>query len=210
MDNNNSDYNRLIDQTPKLNLHIEYEDENRNENENTINYNQFGNILEQEIESTKLINSKRKLFKFKNIITSSFIISFYFVSVIELFDLNKYKNICNKSIDLWLYLLFSLIFNFGLFFNSSYILNKYNIDKPLIIYFLIIFYKAIFTIWISIEFISNPCFEKIKDTKLSGLSSIQLLFDTSVMIFYIINIYKINNKENEISNGISENQSIEV
>ena len=70
-------------------------------------------------------------------------------------------------------------------------MTKYNINKPLALYLVIAFYKTIFCTWISIEFISNPCFDKIKDTKLSQLASIQLLFDASIIIFSIINIYKI-------------------
>ena len=90
-------------------------------------------------------------------------------------------------------------------------MTKYNINKPLALYLVIAFYKTIFCTWISIEFISNPCFDKIKDTKLSQLASIQLLFDASIIIFSIINIYKINSVyfDEETTNSIEFNRIAE-
>ena len=52
---------------------------------------------------------------------------------------------------------------------------------------------------------------RLKDTKLSQLASMQLLFDVSVIIFSTINIYKINSEyfEEETTNSIEFNRIVE-
>ena len=219
MDNLNIDYNRFDERNnkPILNSAFDIEEETvlvgpKNDhfinNSERITFNQFGNMLEQEIEKKSVTEENNtKLISLEKVLICSSVVSYYFISIIELTEFNKIQDLCNKSIDIWLYMLLSLIFNFVLFINSSFIMTKYNINKPLALHLIIAFYKTIFCAWICIEFISNPCFDKIKDTKLSQLASIQLLFDASVIIFSTINIYKINNEyfEEETTNSIEFN-----
>ena len=223
MDNLNIDYNRFDERSnkPILNSAFDREEETvlvgpNNDhfinNSERISFNQFGNMLEQEIEKKSVTEENNiKLISLEKVLICSSVISYYFISVIELMEFNKIQDLCNKSIDIWLYMLLSLTFNFVLFINSSFVMTKYNINKPLALYLVIAFYKTIFCTWISIEFISNPCFDKIKDTKLSQLASIQLLFDASIIIFSIINIYKINSVyfDDETTNSIEFNRIAE-
>lgn len=222
MDNLNIDYNRFDERNnkPIINSAFDSEEETvlvgpKNDhfinNSERISFNQFGNILEQEIERNVKEENNTKLISLEKILICSSVVSYYFISIIELTEFYKIQDLCNKSINIWLYILLSLIFNFVLFINSSYFMTKYNINKPLALHLVIAFYKTIFCTWICIEFISNPCFDKIKDTKLSQLASMQLLFDVSVIIFSTINIYKINSEyfEEETTNSIEFNRIVE-
>lgn len=221
MDNLNIDYNRLEERNnkPILNSAFDNEEESvlvgpKNDhfinNSERISFNQFGNMLEHEIEKSVTEENNTKLISLEKVLICSSVVSYYFISIIELTEFNKIQDLCSKSINIWLYMLLSLILNFVLFINSSYFMKKYNINKPLALYIIIAFFKTIFCVWICIEIISNPCYDKVKDTKLSQLASIQLLFDTSVIIFSTINIYKINNEyfEEEATNSIEFNRIV--
>lgn len=159
-------------------------------NNQITNFSKFGDTLKKEM------NQKEKLEKnisINKIVCTSAIISYYFSSILTLLKYNKYHQLCKHS-NIWYYLLFSLISNFGLIIDSKYVIDKYNITNFHITYLIIIIYKILFIIWYVIETASTPCLNQLKDTSLITLSMIQFLVDDITIIFYVFKLLKFNIK----------------
>ena len=126
------------------------------------------------------------------------IITYYIASIIALFIDNyaKERNICKYS-DLWIYLLFSLIFNLILLKKVLKYNDNLNITTMKKLCKMIIF-KLGFIIWACLLFYSVPCIEDIKGTFLFTMSLIQYLIDIIIFFGYFVGfLYIYFNSENQ-------------
>ena len=146
------------------------------------------------------------------IIPILFIIILNILSIISL-CINSYmfeKNICDSS-NLWLYLLFSIFYNFFVYlFLINISLHPFciKINNNILLNFLIILTKIGFIIWASIEFSNTICKPLLQNTLLYRTCCITLFSDTVMFICILFNIYYNYYIKKSISNNTLLNEVI--